>query len=249
MWTRYFFRISYKGTNYSGWQVQPNAISVQGVLQDCLTKLNKNIPVKIMGCGRTDAGVHAQNFLMHTDLEAPIDVSHMIYKLNHMLPHDISVHAISEMPDKAHTRFDARKRTYVYYFHFEKDPFLEDRSLLIDKSMNIDKMKEGANLLLTYNDFEAFSRVRTEVNNFICDLSEAKFEMNHNQLVFSISANRFLRNMVRAIVGTLLEVGQEKITLEDFKAIINSKDRNKAGKSAPAKGLFLKKIEYPYKIP
>lgn len=249
MHKRYFFRISYKGTNYSGWQVQPNAISVQGVLQNSLTKLNKDTPIKIMGCGRTDAGVHAINFLMHADLEEIIDVPHVIYKLNHMLPHDISVHAIAEMANKAHTRFDARKRTYDYYFHFEKDPFLEDRSLLINKTINLDKMKLGAELLLTYSDFEAFSRVRTEVNNFICDLTEAKFEMVNNQLVFSISANRFLRNMVRAIVGTLIEVGQEKITLKEFKSIIDSKDRNKAGKSAPAKGLFLKKVEYPYSIP
>ncbi|MFK8038942.1 MAG: tRNA pseudouridine(38-40) synthase TruA [Crocinitomicaceae bacterium] len=246
---RYFLRISYQGTNYSGWQIQPNAISVQEVIQNTLTKLNGNEQVKVMGCGRTDAGVHAIDFLLHLDFPEIEDQSHFIYKMNHMLPNDIAVHDIARMPEKAHTRFDAVRRTYKYYFHFKKNPFLSDRSLLISDSIDIEKMKEGGEELKLHSDFEAFSRVKTAVNNFICDLSDVNWEREKDQLIFTISANRFLRNMVRAIVGTLIELGEGKISLEEFKEIIASKNRNNAGKSAPAKGLFLVEVEYPYQVP
>lgn len=248
MTNRYFVRLSYLGTDYSGWQIQPNAITVQQILQSNLTKLNKNEPVKIMGCGRTDAGVHAKNFYMHMDFPKIEDIEHFIYKLNHMLPHSIAVHAVAEMKATAHARFSAIERTYQYFFHTKKDPFYEDRSLLISASVNTEKMKAGAAVLLNHSNFEAFSRVRTEVSNFICHLTEASFHWQNDQLIFTISANRFLRNMVRAIVGTLLELGEGKISLQEFENIIISRDRNKAGKSAPAKALFLNSIKYPFAV-
>ena len=246
---RYFLRISFKGTDYSGWQIQPNAISVQEVLQNNLSKLNKNTEVKIMGCGRTDAGVHATDFIFHMDFPEIEDTAGFIYKLNHMLPNDIVVHGIQVMNDKAHSRFDAIERTYKYYFHFEKDPFLNDRSLLVNSSINIQKMKDCADILMKHKDFESFSRVKTAVNNFICDIKAVKLEKIDHQLVFTISANRFLRNMVRAIVGTLLKAGENQMTTEEFEEVILSKNRSEAGKSAPAKGLFLVDVKYPYEIP
>lgn len=249
MLQRYFMRISYKGTNYSGWQIQPNAISVQEVIQINLSKLNRKKEVKIMGCGRTDAGVHAVNYFAHMDFPIIDDTEKFLFKLNHMLPHDIAIHGLRAMPEKAHTRFDAISREYKYYFHFDKDPFLEDRSVRLSDKINKDVMERGAKMLLNYSDFESFSRVNTDVKNFICKLSHAGWESNGNQLVFTIKANRFLRNMVRAIVGTLVYLGEGKITLTEFEAIINAKDRTKAGKSAPAKGLILTEIAYPYEVP
>lgn len=246
---RYFIRLSYLGTNYSGWQIQPNAISVQEVLQNNLSKLNGNKPVSVMGCGRTDAGVHAKNFIAHFDFSPITDLDHFIYKLNHMLPHDIAIHGVCEMADKAHARYDATQRTYQYLFHFSKNPFYNTQSVLIASEINFSLMDEGAKILLEYEDFEAFSRVNTNVNNFLCQVNLAQFEKIDDQLIFTISANRFLRNMVRAIVGTLLDLGNEKINLDDFRAIIDSKTRSEAGKSAPAKGLVLEKIEYPYQVP
>ena len=246
---RYFLRLSYLGTNYSGWQIQPNAVSVQEVLQNNLSKLNSNFSVKIMGCGRTDAGVHAQDFFAHMDFPEIGDINHFLFKLNHMLPNDIAVHGIAEMAEKSHSRFDAVLRTYHYYFHFQKNPFIENRSVLIQSSLDIELMQKGANLLLEHDDFEAFSRVRTDVKNFNCELSVAEWSMKGSQLVFTISSNRFLRNMVRAIVGTLIQLGENKIDLAEFEQIIKSKDRTKAGKSAHAKGLFLSEIKYPYATP
>lgn len=246
---RYFLRLSYLGSSYSGWQIQPNAITVQEVLQENLTKLNRNVSVKIMGCGRTDAGVHAKNFYTHMDFPEILDIAHFLFKLNHMLPHDIAVHAVGEVAANSHTRYDATLRTYKYYFHFNKNPFLEDRSVLINPLINIDLMKKACEILQNYRDFEAFSRVKTDVTNFICDLTTAEFNKEGSRLVFTISANRFLRNMVRAIVGTLTALGEGKIDLVEFENIIKSKDRTKAGKSAPAKGLFLTEIKYPYLVP
>ncbi len=245
---RYFLRITFNGTNYSGWQIQPNAITVQEVLQSNLSKLNKNLPVKIMGCGRTDAGVHAINYIFHMDFPRIENISHFKFKLNHMLPKDIAIHAINEMTENSHSRFDATERTYKYYFHFSKRPFLTDRSLQIKDSINIKKMQEATEILKEYQDFEAFSRVQTEVNNFKCNLVNAGFNMEGDQLVFTITANRFLRNMVRAIVGTLIEVGEEQCSLQTFRNIIESKKRMQAGKSAPAKGLFLVNVKYPYEV-
>jgi len=202
-----------------------------------------------MGCGRTDAGVHAKNFIAHMDFLHINDLNYFVYKLNHMLPHDIAVHNILEMGDKAHARYDATQRTYQYSFHFTKNPFLNTKSVLVDDKIDVGAMNHGAKMLLEYNDFEAFSRVNTSVNNFLCDLKHARFEHMEDQLFFTVSANRFLRNMVRAMVGTLLDLGNGRISLSDFRAIIESKNRSEAGKSAPAKGLMLSKIEYPYQVP
>ena len=248
MLKRYFVKLSYKGTHYSGWQIQPNAHTIQAELQNNLTKLNGGNQIKIMGCGRTDAGVHSRNFFMHMDFPEIDDVQHLVFKLNHMLPKDIVIHGIYEMEEKAHTRFDAIERTYHYKVLLSKDPFMAEVAYHHFIKLDFDKMNEAAKLLLDYKDFESFSRVRTEVKTFLCDVRVAKWVKSENSYVFIISANRFLRNMVRAIVGTLIDVGEGKMTVDDFEEIIKLKDRTKAGKSASAHGLSLIEVLYPYKI-
>ena len=242
---RYFVKLSYLGTNYSGWQIQPNAISVQEVLQNALTKLNKRESVSIMGCGRTDSGVHAENFFMHMNFEAISNLDNFIYKLNHILPKDIVVHQIYEVPHKSHTRFDAIKRTYHYNIHFFKNPFIKSTSYLYVGELDMDKMNDAANILLQHINFKSFCRVKTEVKTFDCVLEEAKWIKTETGIKFIISANRFLRNMVRAIVGTMMDVGSGKLDLNEFEKIILAQDRTKAGKSAQANGLSLVKVEYP----
>lgn len=246
---RYFVKLSYLGTEYSGWQIQPNAISIQELLQDNLTKLNKNVPVKIMGCGRTDAGVHARNFYMHMDFDVIDDIDHFIYKMNHMLPKDIVIHNIFEVPEKSHTRFHATQRTYHYDIHTFKDPFIHKVSTLYTDDLNFDLMNEAAATLLTYTNFKSFCRAKQVVHSFDCELTEAKWVRTENGYRFIISANRFLRNMVRAIVGTMFELGIGKITLDDFKRIIESQNRENAGMSAKPNGLSLVQIDYPKRIP
>ena len=245
---RYFVKLSYDGTDYAGWQIQPNAHTVQAELQTKLTKLNSGVPVKIMGCGRTDTGVHAIDFFMHMDYPDIKDMTTFIFKLNTMLPDDIVIHGIYEVSSEAHTRFDAISRTYHYKIHTVKSPFGRFFSLQFNAGLDINEMNRAAGLLLKYNDFEAFSKVKTAVNTFICHITEARWEVTDEGYVFIISADRFLRNMVRAIVGTLLEVGQGKMTVKDFENIILSKQRSMAGKSAPAHGLCLTKVQYPYDL-
>lgn len=199
-----------------------------------------------MGAGRTDTGVHAKEMYAHFDLEKPFDISNTIHKLNSFLPKDIVIYDIFTVADDAHTRFDATKRTYEYHINTFKDAFLQEQSWYFHQKLDIDLMNEAAKILLKHTDFQCFSKVNTDVNTFDCTIFEAQWNQVNGKLIFTISANRFLRNMVRSIVGTLINIGQHKITLDDFESIIESKSRDKAGFSVPAHGLYLTKIEYDY---
>ena len=199
-----------------------------------------------MGAGRTDTGVHAKEMFAHFDLDSTFDIPNTIHKLNSFLPKDIVVFAIFPVASEAHARFDASQRTYEYHINRFKDVFRTDGSWYYHQNLNVDLMNLAAAELKNYTDFECFSKVNTDVNTFNCSISEAYWKQENDQLIFTISANRFLRNMVRAIVGTLINVGLEKLTIPEFKAIIESKDRNKAGFSVPAHGLYLTQITYDY---
>lgn len=243
---RYFFLCAYNGTHYSGWQVQPRVDTIQGVIEDRLSNLYANKPIKITGCGRTDAGVHASQFYFHVDIILLIAPDQLMYKLNKMLPAAISIMDIIEVAEDSHARFDAQKRTYHYFIHQHKDPFKEQFSYYFPFPLEISKMNEACKLLLGRKDFTSFSKLHTDVNNNFCTLFSAKWSIENGQFKFEISANRFLRNMVRAIVGTLLEIGEGKLTLEQFQQIIVSENRGEAGSSVPAKGLFLAEVIYPF---
>lgn len=242
---RYFLQLSYKGTRYHGWQVQPNAVSVQQVVEKALsTLLRENVAV--VGAGRTDTGVHASYFILHFDLSKPIpDNFDVVYKLNSFLPEDIAVQRFWPVNNEAHARFSAISRTYHYYITQEKDPFSIDTTFRYTLPLDVDKMNRAAKVLFDYEDFTSFSRLHTDVKTNNCKISRAEWKREGDKLIFVIQADRFLRNMVRAIVGTLLEAGKGKITIEDFRKIIESKDRGAAGASAPAQGLFLVDIGYP----
>ncbi len=242
---RFFIKFSYNGTNYYGWQIQPNAISVQEVLNKALSTI-LNSKIDCMGAGRTDSGVHAKEMFAHFDFEATIDIENVIHKLNSFLPKDVVVFDIIKVQDDAHARFDAKKRTYEYNVNTFKNAFTENKSWYYHHQLDLDLMNQACAILLNHTDFQAFSKVNTEVNTFDCKIYDAFWKKENNQIIFTISANRFLRNMVRAIVGTLIYVGLKKITLNDFNEIIKSKNRNKAGFSVPAHGLYLTKIEYDY---
>ena len=242
---RYFLEFAYKGTHYHGWQYQPNAISVQETLNKALTTLFKK-EIDLVGAGRTDTGVHAKQMFAHFDLEESIDIPFYIHKLNSFLPKDIAILNIYLVHDDAHARFDAIKRTYEYHIHTKKDAFESDDSWYYQNELNIDKMNEACKILFNHSDFECFSKVNTDVNTFNCTIYEANWTQVNSRLVFTISADRFLRNMVRAIVGTMVNIGLEKISVDHLTEIIESKDRNKAGFSVPAQGLYLTKVEYPF---
>lgn len=242
---RYFIKLAYNGTPYHGWQYQPNATSVQETLNKAFSIL-LNADISLMGAGRTDTGVHAHEMYAHFDFETPIDIPKLVHKLNSYLPKDIVIYDIILVSDEAHCRFDATKRTYEYHINTFKDPFLQEQSWYFNQPLNVDLMNKAAKLLFNHTDFQCFSKVNTDVNTFDCTIFEAYWKQEGDKLIFTISANRFLRNMVRSIVGTLVNIGLHKITLEDFNAIIESKSRDNAGFSVPAHGLFLTKIEYPY---
>ncbi len=241
---RYIIRLAYKGTHYHGWQKQHNARTVQSVLDEKLSLLmGENI--ETLGCGRTDKGVHAKDFYAHFDTTKSVDCNHIVYKLNHILPNDIVVYAVQEVEGTFNARFDATSRTYEYWITQQQNPFLIEQAWYQYGKLDIDKMNEASAMLIGKKDFESFSKVHTQVNNFICDIMYARWEFADDKLVFTIQANRFLRNMVRAIVGTLIEVGKGRLTLQDVQDILDSKNRCEAGQSVPAHGLFLTKIEYP----
>lgn len=242
---RYFIKLSYNGTNYHGWQTQPNAPTVQETLNKALSII-LNSKIDIMGAGRTDTGVHACEMFAHFDFGNPISSTNLVHKLNSYLSKDIVIYSIFPVSDSAHARFDAKKRTYEYHIHKFKDAFLNDRSWYFHQELDIDLMNKAAQLLLNYTNFQCFSKVHTDVNTFDCTIFEANWKQNENSIVFTISANRFLRNMVRSIVGTLIYIGIHKITLDDFEKIIQSQNRENAGFSVPAHGLYLTKIEYDY---
>ena len=244
---RYFIEFAYNGKNYHGWQYQPNASSVQETLGNAVSVLLRN-ETELMGAGRTDSGVHAKQMFAHFDSDVNFKAEKLISKLNSYLPKDIVVFDIHQVSDEAHARFDAKKRTYEYHIHSFKDAFKNEQSWYLHQKLDLEKMNQASKMLFEYQDFQCFSKVHTDVTTFNCSIFEANWKQDKNRIVFTISADRFLRNMVRAIVGTLTEIGSGKRNLDDLKKIIESKDRNQAGASAPAHGLFLTKVEYPYII-
>ena len=245
---RYFIRISFLGNNYCGWQIQPGQISVQETIEKCISNLVKD-KITIVGAGRTDSGVHAYKMIAHFDAKFHSNPNgDFVYKLNQFLPEDISVNSIRRVKDDAHARFDALSRTYEYFINTKKTPFGNEFHYNFDQSLDIKAMKEATKLLIQYDDFECFSKSRTDVKTFICNISFADWTLIDNGYKFTITANRFLRNMVRAIVGTIIDIGLKKKFLDDLTKIIESKDRSLAGFSVPAKGLFLTEIQYPKNI-
>lgn len=244
---RYFFEIAYKGTNYSGWQTQHNAVTVQEVVEDGLAKLTGG-KIEIIGSGRTDTGVHCEQQFFHADIKKEIILKDFQHRLNVLLPKDISIQSIRKVKPEASARFDAIARTYHYRITLRKDPLLDGLALHYFKSADVSTMNKAAALLLGEHDFQCFSKVKTNVNHFLCDITKAEWRQKDDQLEFVITANRFLRGMVRAVVGTLLDVGTGKMAIKDFQAIINSKDRKKAGQNVSPEGLYLMKVKYPSSI-
>jgi len=244
---RYFFEVSYKGKNYNGWQSQANGIGVQTVLEEALSKLLRE-EIKIVGSGRTDTGVHCEQQFFHADILKQIDETNFSWRLNTLLPKDIVIGKIRKVKPDASARYAAVERSYQYRITLKKNPFLNDLALYYFKPVDIENMNKAATLLCGTHDFECFSKVKTDVNHFICEIKKAKWNQKGDLLVFDITANRFLRSMVRAIVGTLLEVGEGKLSLKDFKEILKSKDRKKAGANVAAHGLYLVGVKYPTSI-
>jgi len=242
---RYFIQLSYKGTSYHGWQIQPNAISVQEVVEKTLSTVLRET-VEVVGAGRTDTGVHASFFVLHFEVKEELsNFENLVYKLNSLLPNDIAFQKIWPVANDLHARFSAISRTYKYYISTKKNPFRTETSFKYLLPLDIDKMNDASHILAEFEDFTSFSRLHTDVKTNNCKILWAEWEVINTQIIFTIKADRFLRNMVRAIVGTLLEVGKGKLTLNDFRKIIEAKDRAAAGASAPAKGLFLVDVEYP----
>lgn len=239
---RYKLELSYFGKDFHGWQTQPNAITVQQTIENSIEIVFRE-KVAIVGCGRTDTGVHARKYVAHFDSNQCFDES-FVPKLNNYLPYSIAIHNIILVDENFHARFDAVKRSYEYQICLEKNPFLKDFSWFIYGGLNVAEMNNAAKTLLDYTDFTSFSKLHTDVKTNNCKLVEVSFTEQSGVIIFKISADRFLRNMVRAIVGTLVDVGKEKISLDDFVKIVEAKDRGAAGQSAPAEGLFLTDIIY-----
>lgn len=235
--------LQYDGTDFHGWQIQPNALSVQEEIETALTRLNSNQKVEIVGCGRTDAGVHAMHYVAHCDLIFE-QLNDLKFKLNGMMHKGISITKIEEVHPEFHARFDATKRTYRYFIDKRNNPFNNRFAHFLRHPLNLEKMNEAAQHLLGKQDFESFAKHHSDVNNFFCEVFSAFWIETDEQYIFEISANRFLRNMVRAVVGTLVDVGLEKIEPQQIQEIIAKKNRSEAGTSVPGKGLFLWNIEY-----
>jgi len=241
---RYFFEISYRGSNYHGWQSQANARGVQQVVEEVLHKLfRKEIP--IVASGRTDTGVHCLSQYFHLDIDQEIDCQATLIRLNSFLPKDIAVRSIRKVKNDAHARYDARERTYEYRITQSKNPFLFGFAYHYFKPLRVENMNEAAALLVGVHDFKSFSKVKTDVNHFLCDVKYAQWKRRDDLLMFNIAANRFLRGMVRAIVGSLLDVGTGKASIGDFKKIMKGKDRKLAGMNVPPEGLYLVEVKYP----
>jgi len=238
--------ITYKGTHFNGWQIQPNGITLQEEIEKGLHLLLKK-KTPLTGSGRTDTGVHAMQQIAHFDAEE-LDEAQLAYKLNSFLPKDIAINKILSVLEEANARFSAESRTYHYHLHQAKDPFKQGWSYYFSASLDVAEINRACEIIRGWQNFECFSRVHTEVNHFSCEIFEAKWiQKNHNHL-FTIKANRFLRGMVRAIVGTLLDVGQHKTSLSDLQEILESNDRKKAGRAVPAEGLYLQEVTYPAEI-
>jgi tRNA pseudouridine38-40 synthase len=240
---RYFIQLSYNGKDFHGWQNQPNAITVQEVIEDALTKLLR-APIEIVGAGRTDAGVHAQMMIAHFETDQTLN-DNLVFKLNSFLPKTIAIQSIKAVKEDAHARFDALSRSYIYRISLVKDVFNFEQSYFFKNKLNVDEMNRAANILFEYKDFQCFSRCNSDVKTYNCKMMHAQWSVNGDELIFEISADRFLRNMVRAIVGTMLDIGVGKMKVEALHDVIQSKDRSNAGASAPAHGLYLTNIEYP----
>lgn len=244
---RYFVNIAYHGRNYHGWQIQPEAPSIQESIETALfTFLRRKTP--IVGCGRTDTGVHASSYWFHFESEEPLEAEQVKFKLNNLLPQDIAVYSVQSVPSDLHARFSAKRRTYHYFIHQRKDPFLVDRSYFFKKPLDLEAMNLAGEWLQSLKDFSSFCKAGGDQQNNLCDLTVAQWTKEGDyRLKFEVTANRFLRNMVRALVGTFIEVGIGKITPEELIAIAEAKDRSNAGYSVPAQGLFLAQVDYEYK--
>lgn len=256
---RYFIYLSYDGTRFHGWQVQPNGISVEGEIERCLSTILRQ-QVDIVGAGRTDAGVHARQMAAHFDWDAEnnpalprvlcdenvmLDCQQVAYKVNRMLPPDISIHRIEPVADDMHARFSAVSRTYHYYVHETKDPFKRHYSYESHFNLDFEAMNKAAVLLMEYEDFASFCKSHTDVKTTLCNVTEARWIKQPDQSwYFRITANRFLRNMVRAVVGTLIEVGRHRMTIDQFRSVIEGKLRTQAGESMPGNALFLEEVKY-----
>lgn len=241
---RYFVSFAYDGTNYHGWQIQPNGNSVQEELQKALSTILRE-GIEVVGAGRTDAGVHARRMFAHFDLDREIDCAQLAYKLNRLLPRDISVYEVHEVPEDMHARFSATLRTYHYYVHTRKNPFLRHYSCELHYDLDFEMMNEAASHLLSVSDFGAFCKAHADVKTTLCNVTEAIWVRDgDDSWHFRISANRFLRNMVRAVVGTLIEVGRHRMTLEQFDRVVASGNRSRAGESMPGNALFLEEVKY-----
>lgn len=244
---RYFLHLAYDGTAYHGWQLQPNALTVQQVIEGSLSLLLSR-PVSITGAGRTDTGVHARNYYAHfdTDIEfSPQELNQLVYRLNRILPNDISLFSAFKVDTDVHARFSATSRTYRYFLSRNKDPFSQLYAWQYTGNLNVDAMNEAAVLLLKHNDFTCFSKSGTDNKTNLCVIQEIWLQENGSMLVFHVKADRFLRNMVRAIMGTLMDIGKGKIDAARFEEILHTGTRSDAGESVPAKGLFLEKVDYP----
>ena len=241
---RYFITLSFDGTAYHGWQIQPHSVSVQEELQKTLTTLLR-MPVEVVGAGRTDTGVHARKMVSHFDINAELDCQQLVYKLNKLLPRDIAVQHVEQVSDDMHARFSAKSRTYHYYVHLGKNPFLRSYSWQLYGNPDFELMNKAAVVLMEYMDFTSFSKVNTDTKTNDCTITEAHWDrVGEGQWRFTITANRFLRNMVRAIVGTLMEVGRGRMTIEQLRQVIEAKDRCRAGDSVPGNALFLVDVKY-----
>ncbi len=241
---RYFVQLSYKGTHYHGWQIQPNAISVQEVLNKAFSTILRQ-KTELTGAGRTDTGVHASFFVAHFDTNEPIaDIEKIFFSLNNLLPFDIALQKIYEVDENMHARFSAKEREYQYFIINEKNPFRLETSYYLHRKLNVDAMNAASQILFEYSDFTSFSKLHTDVQTNICTIYKAFWSSKGSELIFTISADRFLRNMVRAIVGSLVDVGLGKSDEKHFREIIESKNRSNAGFSVPARGLFLTNVIY-----
>lgn len=244
---RYFLQLAYNGSNFNGWQIQPNGITVQEEIEKAM-ELLLGFKIGVSGCGRTDTGVHASDFYAHFDIDEEsmiVSASQLKYKLNLLLPTSIVILDIFKVNPDIHARFSALSRTYNYRISQTKNPFSNGLAYFYHHPLDIQAMNKAAAILMEYNDFSCFSKTRTQVKTNICTITKAIWEQEESMLIFTITADRFLRNMVRAIVGTMLDIGRNKITLDDFRNVIEGKNRSNAGFSVPSQGLFLSKVDYP----
>jgi len=240
---RYFLEVAYKGTNYSGFQIQQNANSIQAEIENAFGVL-QNKKITLTGSSRTDAGVHALQNFFHFDFDDPLH-AHFAYKMNAILPADIVIHQLIPVKDEAHCRFDALYREYKYFIYWHKNPFLKDRAFYFPYKLHFEHMHQVAEILREYTDFTSFSKRNTQAKTAICQIIESRWDVEKDQAIFSVKADRFLRGMVRALVATMLKLGREKISIDEFRNIIENKDCTKASFAVPAHGLFLIRVKYP----